>query len=72
MTAFRLFMIVIALVAIYLICGLVGHIWDIEGIRITRFGLFACALMCLAGGFTFWVEWQERKERLNGQNPPDQ
>jgi len=72
MTAARLFIIVIALVAIYLICGLVSHVWDIEGIKITRFGLFACSLMCLAGGFTFWVEWQERKERRDGQNPPDQ
>jgi len=72
MTTFRLFMFVFAFVAIHLCVGLVGHVWDIEGIKLTRFGLFACILLCLAGGFTFWVERQERKERRDEQKPPVQ
>jgi len=74
MTPIHLFIFALAILAIFLCLGLVGHVWDIEGIKITRLGLFLCTLMCLASGLTFWVERQERKERRGegGRNPPDQ
>jgi len=72
MTAARFSIIVNAFVVIYLCLGFVGHVWEIEGIKFTRFGLFACTLICLAVRLAFWVERQERKERRGERNPPGQ
>jgi len=72
MFALRLFIITLALVAIWLCVGLVGVMRDIESIKITQFGLLACALMYLGAGCAFWVERQEEKEWRDKQNPPGQ
>jgi len=71
MTAVRLVIIILALAAINLGLGLAGLFWGVESIKMSPLTLFLTTILYIAAAVTAWIKWRERKERQDGQNPPD-
>jgi len=62
MTAVRFLIALNILAGCWLITGIVGFIWEIEVLKLSRFSIFGICLLFVASGFVWWVKAQERQQ----------